>query len=324
MEYSGKTKNNDKYKCPACGMVLRALSSVCPGCGTMICIDSDSEFLEQFTDSLAESDLQIIFEHQRNKKEEKRYLKIAWVILNVVLLGVPIIVRMLFSSFGIVKLSPAEKEKESLINNLYVPNDYNAIVSTLLLTSEQMKTIEGKTHSSRAIYWANTWQQKAEILCEKAKILVGENSQVNTIFASIESLRERIKKKYRAKAIGSILLWIAVALLLVLFVPKKLILTKKVPKNQWPKEGLAREIPEPTNTVSLEIITFSENEFVFKSWANATFFRLYVNKAKDRGFSIDAYKMSYYDRYYEAKNDKGYKIQITKEEDDVMTVRVTK
>ena len=88
---------------------------------------------------------------------------------------------------------------------------------------------------------------------------------------------------------------------------------------EWPSDGLGSFIPVPISKTG-EIMWDSSDSFLAViAKTSKSDFSKYINKCKDKGFSIDCLED---DTGYMAKNRDGYKVTLIFEDDNTMNVSV--
>ena len=301
------------FKCPACGMELNSFSAVCPACGSTIHREFGSEAIKEFESKLTESDLRIIAESKYGAYDGRK--KVIWVILNVVLLGLPIVLRLLVTWMGFVSLTPAKKEKERIIKNHVFPDDYWVTSSALLFVKEQMGMLSEERFKYERAFWARVWYRKATQLYEKSETLKANDPANRTAFEELKVLYQKIIDKHRVRAISGAVIWLVLAVLIIVVAPWEFF-----PSQEWPNTGLATEIPQPMNMNTMKIERSTNKEFRFSVHANKTAVDIYISKLEEKGYIFNSTLVGV--NAYEARNSKGHKVTINVS-NNRMTVRIT-
>ena len=307
-EWDGKV-----FKCPACGMEINSFSAVCPACGSTIHSEFGSEAIKEFERKITESDLRIITESKLDVDDGRK--RIIWIILNVVLLGLPIILRLVASWLGVVSLTPARKEKERIIKNHVFPDDYWVVSSALLFVKEQMTMLSEERFKCETVFWARVWNHKAKQLYEKAENLKTNDPVNRNAFDEVKSLYQKINDKHRSRAVSSAIIWLVLVAVIVVVAPWEFF-----PSQKWPSTGLATEIPQPMNMNTIKIEKSTSKEFRFNVYGSKTYVDIYVRNLKEAGFTYDSSIVGGWG--YEAKNSKGHKVTVSVS-NNRMTVKLT-
>lgn len=205
------------HKCPNCGEVLGSFVAICPSCGHEISSKEVSSALISFTNKVDELE-RLIATSSKNQSGWKSWStssKIAWIIANIFLIGIPALLYIYFLPFIFIKnsskLSPEEKQLVALIENTTFPNDRESIISALIYAKEKADFLSKKS-SAKSIFWFNTWYSKAEQLKQKADILFPNDSIIKQSFAEIVADKKVNKIK---TIVGLIIIIVILAFVMV-------------------------------------------------------------------------------------------------------------
>lgn len=207
-QYSETRKNvyvGTVRKCPSCGAELSSFSAICPQCGHELNSVEVPKSIKEFSKQLSILDNEIANSLQiktwRNWDESKKFW---WVVLNILLLGVPLLIYLLTPLAGIGKsgkFSPAEKRKEAFINNYTFPNDRENVIEALLLIKSQVTALSMERKNWKTKKWILIWETKAKQLINKTDLLFKEDSVASNTYNEIVTVYKNAKKTVRIKSI---------------------------------------------------------------------------------------------------------------------------
>lgn len=203
-EYAGKI-----IKCPTCGEELPAFTAVCPSCGHEMSFVKISPTLAAFSEKVEQYDKEIAnnIEPTTGWKTWRKPTRILWIVLNFITLGLLAVlvcgIKYIFSYSKHPRLSPVEKKKTALIENLSVPNEREATLEVLLFIKAKIAFLSSGKNDSRTAYWLRIWGTKAEQIYEKAEILLGEDTIAVQSYGYIRQHVERSRKNVRFKTVFS-------------------------------------------------------------------------------------------------------------------------
>ena len=317
--YSDSNWGGKVFKCPACGMELNSFSSVCPACGSTVYRELQSKAIEEFEKRLTESDFHIVEEKSATHDDGRK--KTYWVLLNVVTIGLPELLKLLFALLGFVRTTAAEKEKESIIKNAVFPDDFWMISSALMVVKEQISIISKDKFRRKNLFWAKVWSDKAEQLFLKCETLKAGDSTNRQTIGEISSTYKGIRDKHRKRALICSALWF-IGVVLIVYLVFRWAPWEMFPSQEWPETGLATELPQPMNIETMEIEKSTKNEFRFNVYASKTYRDIYVKDLLKAGFTIDAFGASG-GGGFEAKNSKGHSVKVSVSDENIMTVTIT-
>lgn len=292
-EYVGSVR-----KCPSCGEELSGVVAVCPSCGYELNDIATPESLKEFIAKIENLDETISRENNADGgwSSWDSILKIIFVIANIVFVGIPIAVYLIVSFLGVnstPKLSSAEKKKADLIENFTFPNDKDSITNAILFIKAKTAFLASGKVTKKTKYWMRVWSTKAEHLDNKAKIFFPNDRIVESAIEDIYINKNKIKTIAKRKMIVGFIILALVACLI--YIPKVVDTIKEKREIEekynttfeWPDGGYATQLPSP-DTEFGEIDDNNDKRFSIDLYqVTPDMFKAYVEKCKDRGFTIN-------------------------------------
>lgn len=210
-------------KCPACGEEIPALTAICPACGHEINSVKISPTLLAFSEKIEQYDKEIAnnIEPTTGWKTWSKTARILWIIANILTLGLLAVailgVKYIVSFSKHPKLSPTEKKKTALIENLSIPNEREATLEVLLFIKAKISFLSSGKKDSHTAYWLRIWGTKATQIFDKAKILIGEDIIAAQSYSYIQQQIERNQKNAKIKTImASAILLVYLSIVIVI------------------------------------------------------------------------------------------------------------
>lgn len=274
------TKREQEYvgtiiKCPACGEELSSFTAICPSCGHEMNSVKISPILLAFSEKIELYDKEIASKTEINTgwKTWGKTARILWIIANVISLGLLAVamygVSYIVSFSKHPKLSPVEKKKTALIENLSIPNEREAILEVLLFIKAKVSFLSSGKNDSCTAYWLRIWGTKAEQIFDKAKILLGEDAIAIQSYSYIKQQIERSRKNTRFKIVTTVIILILYFLVVLAIHP--------VGSELIRRSGI--ELPEPPEYIGSVVETHEAKDYCGKNLAScgkfSTFYREY-------------------------------------------------
>ncbi len=281
------------HKCPNCGEVLTSFVAICPACGYELNNQKVNNSLSKFATEVNDIE-KLIFDNQDEQKL-KGSKKFWWIILNIYLLGIPLILKrinLLYLPKKKVILTKEEKALETLIENYSFPMDRESIVAALIFCKDKMSFISNKTLDQKNMYWLNLWNDKASQLKQKADILFPKDSIVNQNYNDIVNIKNKCQNQIKRKLLINIIIVILIFILLVIIVNNTNV-EPRVDYNStftWEDSELFKALPEPdTNQgkINYESLTYLSIDLYN---VNEDDFEEYVKKCRSKGYENDLIK----------------------------------
>lgn len=327
-EYAGKI-----IKCPACGEALPSLTAICPACGHEINSATISESLRKFIEHLDNCDFQIANSPETPKKGWGVWSKgqrFWWVVINLFFWGIPLLIyllRPLLRFTKTSKLTRAEKEKKSLIENYVFPNERGSILEALLfIKSKTSLLVSGKINGNSA-FWIHLWTRKAEQLYQSAELLFAGDRIAKDAYQKIVNNEKKCNRILLIRFLTSVcLITVAVSMLFTYRFRINDIGNSKhddtTAKYDWPQNKFTAVIPKPgseygqiqyeyTDSFSIDIYKVSESEF-----------DSYTNSCREKGFDNDLTRTS---SFFSAETDDGFSLMLYYfEKEDKMSLHISR
>lgn len=196
-------------KCPACGEELPSMVAICPTCGHEINSAKVTKVLQEFIVNLDNCNQRIAKEEQQDIAEKRVtrtgwaswgiWTKIGWIILNIVLYGIPLMVYLYIRYFYHKgsRFTPIGKQKTTLIENFQIPNEKQAILDTLYFIKSKVAILCVQKKNAENWHWIKLWHTKAEQIREKANIVLPESQEVDAICQEIDNDVKNAEKSFR-------------------------------------------------------------------------------------------------------------------------------
>ena len=203
-EFAGTVK-----KCPVCGEELPSMVAICPTCGHEINSARVTRVLQEFIVNLDNCNQQIAEEEQQDIAEKRVtrtgwsswgiWTKIGWIILNIVLYGIPLMVYLYMRYFYHKgsRFTPIGRQKTTLIENFQIPNEKQAILDTLYFIKSKVAILCVQKKNAENWHWIKLWHTKAKQIQEKAKIVLPGNQEVDVICQEIDNDVKKAGKNFR-------------------------------------------------------------------------------------------------------------------------------
>ena len=201
------------HKCPNCGEVLNSFITNCPSCGFELNGKEVNSSLIAFIDEINECDRLIAnnpYSAQTGWASWGTIKRVSWVLLNILLMGIPVIIYLYVKAFSIIfslarydstpKLTTEEKRKVSLIENFPFPNERESILEALLFVNSKVSFLASEKVDRKNAYWIRLWSAKATQLFQKAEMMFKGDRAANEAYREISSHKERVKKTVKIKA----------------------------------------------------------------------------------------------------------------------------
>lgn len=341
-EFAGKI-----VKCPVCGAEIPSFTAVCPSCGHEINSQTVSVAVKRFIDAINKCDTAIANDsepQQTGWKIWSKGFKIAWVILNLVTLCIPLVVYLVFPLIKpllfpneIPALSVEEKRKVALIENSTFPNEREATVETMMFLKSKIAFLASEKFDRKTLYWANIWYTKAEQLNHRANIILKDDEVVKNVYADVIMSKESIKKKQKLRAgigfiiVGLYLILVSVSVAVVFGGGKHYEVSRQMGEVStvsnivsntntkddfnWRTDGLFAYLPKPEVNYSRIIFETQDSLQIEFDNISQDQFDSYVNICKQSGFSEDAMQV---DNFFWGYSAEGLDLSISYFADDKM------
>lgn len=314
-EYAGKI-----IKCPACGAELPSFAAICPDCGHEINSQNISPYIRKFSNCIDEYDHAIANDPEPPKAGWKTWSKnkrILWVILNICTVFIPWVIYLaypLIKPFVFPKsvpvLSANEKQKAALIENATFPNEREATIEAMMFTKSKMAFLATEKFNKKTQYWTNLWNTKAEQLNQRANIILKGDKIVETTYADIVSIKNKVDKHVRMQAIIGTVIIVAYLIFIAVIGFSSEGASNVVSGRdsfEWLNTGLCTKVPEIDSNDG-HYWSNSDTELnVRVENISLTQFEEYITACKEMGYTIEAKKDT---SGYTAYNAAGYYLDL--------------
>lgn len=252
--------------------------------------------------------------------------KLARILLNVFLWGIPFLLRMWFPIFRFdrnLALTATEKEKLAIIDNFYVANDRNSTIGALFYIRGKMENLSGAHAMERPDFWMGVWMDKADQLCSQAELFCPGDETILELREEIEDLCVTKQNNMRLRRVIFLILIALDALFLVLVWSGNA--SGSIGNTQaqyiWPENEFTELLPDPISERG-KILTESTETFSIELYSIRQIqFENYILDCKENGFTEDFNRA---ENVCTASNSDGYLLVLSYDEKEKsMTVTVS-
>ena len=205
----------EMIKCSVCGIMLSQRSRFCSNCGAPVEELSyvDNQEIDHFREMLDKYDNEISRTPSLAKTvsssvywPESTIMQVAWVLLNICFLGLPIALTVLIPLLGIESFNnPETKKAEFVRGKCFSSPEANA--EALQVVGEQMSYLQNNKYTSNTVVWAKLWKSKSDEFYQRARCNdLNDGYAIDQKYNSILTTYKKIQnKKYLIIAI--IVIW---------------------------------------------------------------------------------------------------------------------
>lgn len=302
--------------CHICGASIPAYTAICPFCGNEVegkkASAEFSDFLEQvktlekaITDAVPNTHL---YKHITLGK------KLFWILLNVGLLGFPLLIRLiinLINTNSTPDLTYEEQQLATFVENYTFPNNREVILEALVFTKEKIDFVSREKTSRKNNYWMRLWYSKAQQLKEKADILFPKDIIVHNSFQEIQKDREKMVKSSKWKFVFGVVL-------LILFIGFWVyVIGGETTEFAWGQTGGFKYLPVPKDCYG-EVLEDTQEVLAIRLTSTvADEYHIYQHDCETKGFTVNPTQTN---TFYSAENEQGHRLTLVYSEKDSTVV----
>lgn len=191
-------------------------------------------------------------------------------------------------------LTPAEKQKASLIQRFVFPSDRESLMEALLYVKEQTAVLASGCPNPRTWYWAQLWGERAGQLYEKVKILAGEDASASQ---ALEAYGEIVRNEKKIKRLIRLRRFLTGGLVLALLCAGFILISweERTEKEPTEKEQTAGQQTAGKQTAGLQTAEPQIEEWQMEGQ---------TERGQDQTFTIEHFTFSI-PRYWKEEGSKG-------------------